>query len=147
MWYAAAAVWIVGAVGISLMGALAVVLIAAGVWMTLKSRQTPAEREKKRRLAVNRWGRMGDASIIDVRDCILFYTYELQGVAYTTSQDVSEFQDALPPEPSHLIGPVGIKYTPTNPANSIIICEEWSGLRPAAALHLQWIQAKENTHP
>jgi hypothetical protein len=146
MSYGVAGVWVGGAVGLSVMGTLAIVLMAVGVWVVLKSRQTPAEREKKRRLAVNRWGRMGDANIIDVRDCILFFTYELQGVVYTTSQDVSEFKDALPVEPSHLIGPVGIKYTPKNPANSIIICEEWNGLRPGPT-PLHWIQAKENTHP
>ena len=28
-----------------------------------------------------------------------------------------------------LVGPVTLKYSTRNPANSIIICEEWSGLR------------------
>ena len=29
------------------------------------------------------------------------------------------------------IGPVSIKYDPRNPANSIVLSEEWSGLRTA----------------
>jgi hypothetical protein len=28
-----------------------------------------------------------------------------------------------------LAGPAIVKYIPRNPANSIVICEEWSGLR------------------
>ena len=72
---------------------------------------------------------MGDATIIDVRDCILFYSYEVRGVAYTTSQDASELKNLLPAETSTLVGPTALKYSSNNPANSIVICEEWSGLR------------------
>jgi hypothetical protein len=135
-----------GALELSLLGLLAIVLMAVGAWVFLSSRLTASQREKRRRLAVNRTGRMGDANIIDVRDCVLFYSYEVRGVAYTTSQDASDFQDQLPPETSHLIGPVGIKYSSSNPAKSIIMCEDWSGLRPAVS-QFQWIHAKENSHP
>ena len=88
---------------------------------------------------------MGDATIIDVRDCILYYSYELRGVAYTTSQDASEFKDLLPSETANLIGPSAMKYSSKNPANSILICEEWSGLRPAVP-QVQEIRAKESSH-
>lgn len=135
-----------GALEISLLGVLALLLMAAGAWVFLSSRLTAAQREKRRRLAVNRIGRMGDATIIDVRDCVLFYSYELHGVAYATSQDASECKDRLPPETSHLVGPANIKYSPKNPANSIVVCEEWSGLRPAAP-QFQWMQAnQESSH-
>ncbi len=129
-----------------LLGALAIVLMAIGTWLLSRARLTASQREKRRRLHIHRTGRMGDANIIDVRDCVLFYSYEISGVAYTTSQDASDFKARLPAEISHLIGPAGIKYASRNPANSIIICEEWSGLRPPAP-QFQWIQAKENTHP
>jgi hypothetical protein len=133
-----------GALEVSMLAALAIVLVAAGIWLFLNSRQTAAQREQRRRIAVNRTGRMGDATIIDVRDCILFYSYEIRGVAYTTSQDASEFKHQLPIETSNLIGPAGIKYSSKNPANSIVICEEWSGLRPTAPP--QEIRAKESSH-
>ena len=87
---------------------------------------------------------MGDATIIDVRECVLFYSYEIRGVAYTTSQDASDFKAQLPAETSVLIGPVGLKYSPGNPANSIVICEEWSGLRPVT---LQFQETEENSRP
>ena len=126
-------------------GLLAAALIAGGVWLYFNSRQTAAQRERRRRLAISRAGRMGDAEIIDVRDCVLFYSYEIRGVAYTTSQDASDFKDLLPADTSVLIGPVGLKYTSTNPANSIVICEEWSGLRQGT-LQFQESHTKENSH-
>jgi hypothetical protein len=136
-----------GAIEVGLLSLLAIALMALGAWVFLSSRQTAAQREKRRRLAIHRAGRMGDATIVDVRDCILFYSYELHGVTYTTSQDVSDFKQQLPQETSHLIGPVGIKYAPRNPANSIIFCEHWNGLRPTTPPQFQWIRAKENSHP
>ena len=134
-----------GAVELSILGLAAILLMAWGAWLFLGSRQTAAQRERRRRLAVNRTGRMGDATIIDVRDCILYYSYELRGVSYTTSQDASEFKQMLPSETSVLIGPAGIKYSPGNPANSIVICEEWSGLRQGT-LQFQESHTKENSH-
>ena len=129
---------------VSILAALAVLLIAAGTWLFLNSRQTAAERERRRRLTVHRDGRMGDATIIDVRDCVLFYSYEVRGVAYTTSQDASDFKHLLPSETSNLVGPAGIKYRSNNPANSIVICEAWSGLRPAAP-QFHELRAKERS--
>ena len=124
-----------------LLALLAILLVGAGTWLFLNSRQTPGQRERRRRLDVNRIGRMGDATIVDVRAWVLYYSYEVRGVGYTTSQDTTDIKDLLPTETSVLVGPVGLKYAPGNPANSIVICEKWSGLR-TAALHFQEIQEK-----
>ncbi len=132
-----------GAVELSFLTFLAILLIAGGVVLFLGSRQTAAQREKRRRLTLSKTGRMHDAMIIDVRDCLLYYSYEIRGVAYTTSQDASDFKDLLPRETSALIGPVGMKFAPKNPANSIVICEEWSGLR---SITLQFQETEENKH-
>ncbi len=121
------------ALQLSLLIALAIALMAAGVYILFSTRLSPAQRERNRRLALNRNGRMGDATVIDVRDWTLYYFYEVGGVSYTTSQDAAEFRSSLPAEASALIGPAGIKYSARNPANSIVICEEWSGLRAAAS--------------
>lgn len=134
-----------GAVQVSILGLAAVVLMAVGVRVFLGSRQTPAQREKRRRLLIHRTGRMGDATIIDVRDCVLYYSYQVRGVAYTTSQDASEFKHMLPSQTSVLVGPAGMKYSAGNPANSIVICEEWSGLRPVT-VQFEQPQIKENSH-
>jgi len=133
-----------GALEVSILALIAILLIASGVWLFLSSRQTAPERERRRRSAVNRTGRVGDATIIDVRDCILYYSYQVWGVAYTTSQDAAELRHMLPADTSVLIGSAGLKYAPRNPANSIVICEQWSGLRPMT-LQLQGSHPKENS--
>jgi len=112
-----------------MLGALGGLLLGLGLWLLFRSRTTPAERERKRRLAVNGKGRVCDASVMDVRDNALYYRYSIAGVKYAASQDISGLRELLPPDPSVLIGPATLKYLPANPANSIVICEEWSGLR------------------
>lgn len=104
---------------------------ALGAWMLWKSRRTPEERERRRRLMVYRHGRMGEAVVTDYRDDILHYEYEVRGVEYVASQQVTTLRPWLPPDPASLIGQAAIKYHPKNPANSILLCEEWSGLRTA----------------
>ncbi len=44
------------------------------------------------------------------------------------AQDVADLKDRIAGSPS-IVGWVNVKYQPRNPSNSIIICEEWSGLR------------------
>lgn len=117
------------AVQVVLLGLTAAGLIAAGIWQYLRTRVPPAERERRRRLAVHRWGRMGDAMITDFRDHVIYYTYEVRGVSYIASQDVSSLEEKVPAEPTAVIGLAGLKYHPRNPADSIVLCEEWSGLR------------------
>ena len=141
----ASAIFSAGAIEVSILGLAAVLLIALGAWLFLNARQTAAQREQRRRLMVNRIGRMGDATIDDVRGDTLYYSYQVGGVAYTTSQDASDLKELLPQETSVLVGPAGLKYAPQNPANSIVICEKWSGLRPAP-LQFQESNTKENSH-
>ena len=44
-------------------------------------------------------------------------------------EDVSALVEKLPADRDKLIGVASMKYASNNPANSILICEEWSGLR------------------
>ncbi len=117
---------------------VALALIALGVWIALRVAQgNPEKREKRRRLHVHRNGRLGDALITEATDTLLYYTYSVHGVEYHASQEIAALRDLLPAEPGRLVGVANLKYSPRNPANSILICEEWSGLRvtgaPAAA--------------
>ena len=68
------------------------------------------------------------ATLVEIRDDLVFYSYAVRGVEYTASQDVSRLADRLPNDLSAM-GAVSVKYDPRNPANSIVIAEEWSGLR------------------
>src|SRR5882724_12614737 len=98
-----------GAVALSLLGLVAILLMVLGAFVFLSARQTAAQRERRRRLMINRTGRMGDATISDVRDYVLYYSYVVRGVAYTTSQDMSDLKQLLPADSSVLIGPTGMK--------------------------------------
>jgi hypothetical protein len=124
-------------VEIALLCGLAAALIAVAIYAALRLKGSPEKREQKRRLNVNQLGRLGDAMIIEASDSAIYYSYTIRGVQYEASQDISTLRDRLPADPARLIGAVAsLKYTPKNPANSILICEEWSGLRNQAGLSL-----------
>ena len=111
-------------------GAASLPVIAAGIFVVLRIRRKPKDKEKLRRLEVNQYGRLGDATITDISDDAIFYEYFVAGLTYTASQDISHLRDMIPAEPHRLIGrPASLKYSVQNPANSILLCEEWSGLR------------------
>jgi len=116
------------------LAAILVLLMWAGVRIVMWKRRNPRERERRRRLAVNRYGRMGDGTITDCQEDALYYNYYIRGVEYATAQDVSTLREFLPEDPALLFGPVTLKYSSKNPANSILLCEEWSGLRRCAQI-------------
>ena len=72
---------------------------------------------------------MTDATVIDIRGDELYYSYTVRRIEYTAAQDISAVRDRLPTDPWVFIGPAMVKYSPRNPANSIVVCEDWSGLR------------------
>ena len=94
-------------------------------------------RERRRRLDVHARGNMADGTVIDIRGDELYYSYTVRRIEYTAAQDVSAVRDRLPADPWVLIGPATVKYSPRNPANSIVVCEEWSGLRDNRPMHRQ----------
>jgi hypothetical protein len=99
--------------------AVAVPVVAVGVYIVLRIRRKPKDKEKRRRLDVNSSGRLGDATIL---------------MTYTAAQDISKLRELIPGDPERLIGrPASLKYSSQNPANSILLCEEWSGLRVGPA--------------
>jgi len=112
-----------------LLAAAAAVLLCALVYIVWRFRRTPAQRERRRRRSLYELGRMGDGMLTDVRENILYYSYSVNGVNYHTSQDVTDLRNMVPADGSLIIGPVTLKYLARNPGNSIVVCEEWSGLR------------------
>jgi hypothetical protein len=114
---------------VALLAVSAAVLVALGLWIVSRIRRNSSDRERRRRLAVNARGRLGDATITDIADNTIFYSYTVSGVVYEGSQDISQLRDFIYGDTERVIGPVTMKYSPRNPANSIILCEEWSGLR------------------
>jgi hypothetical protein len=116
--------------------AVAAVLAIAGailgycLWK--KARISPEEQERLRRAHLVAIGKMGDATLVEVREHHLFYAYTVRGVEYTASQNVSQLLDRIPRDLSE-IETVAVRYDPRNPADSIIVAEQWSGLRLASS--------------
>ncbi len=104
-------------------------LIAAAAWILFHRRPDPEKHERRRRLKINERGRLGEGLVTDVSAGIIYYSYAVGGVEYCASQDVTQLSELLPPDTDRLIGAVKLKYSIRNPANSILICESWSGLR------------------
>jgi hypothetical protein len=94
-----------------------------------RSRVSPAERERRRRNALVARGKITDATLVEIQDTVLVYTYLVRGVEYTASQDVASLGAHMPSGMGLGVGPVSVRYSSGNPANSIVLDENWSGLR------------------
>jgi hypothetical protein len=117
-------------VTIALAGIL-VVLVAMIAYRAWRARRiSPEERERQRRAELVAYGKMGDATLVEIREDLVFYAYLVRGVEYTASQDVGRLKDNVPELSA--VTAVSVKYDPRNPANSIIVAESWSGLHTAS---------------
>lgn len=103
-------------------------LIALIVWLIVRNRPTPEEIEQRRRMLVNRIGRTIEGEIAEADPHRVHYIYKVRGVEYSATQDIDSLLEFLPCEPSRVIGEVSVKYLQSNAANSIVVCEQWSGL-------------------
>jgi hypothetical protein len=118
--------------------AAAIVVIAAITFLILRfrRRKSPEELEKLRRQLVSQVGRVADGIVVEVHENAVFYTYKVRGIEYQAAQEVTQIRHLLPAEDHRLIGPVNLKYLPENPANSIVIGEQWCGLRASPPVAL-----------
>ena len=121
-------------ISMALLAVLVAIVAIMGYRAWKLSRTSPAERERQRRAQLVRTGKMGDATLMDMQESNLFYAYLVRGVEYTASQDVSLLKDQIPADLS-LLSSVSVRYDPKNPANSIVIAEEWSGLHLGQPRH------------
>jgi hypothetical protein len=113
-------------------GAAVVLVLALGFRAWLLRRPTAEELERRRRLAINQSGKMADAMILDVTESTIEYSYDVRGISYTAFQDISSLQALIPVHRMSIAGPASVKFDPRNPANSIVMCEQWSGVRHVA---------------
>jgi len=137
--------------------AAAALLAAAGFaayWISRRP-DDPDEIERKRRAHLNQIGRICEGQIVEIVERsesptessaaaktrkqvpakgvrgrkLVCYTYLISGVTYETAQDVTGLEQRI-----HLLHlaagqPASVKYDPSNPSNSILIADDWSGLR------------------
>jgi hypothetical protein len=121
--------------GFEIAAGVALVAMAGGfaVLRYRGRRIAPEELERRRRLTVNATGKTGSGEVVDVDGGSIVFRYVAGGMEFTASQDISGVGSLLPADRMSIVGPASVKFDPRNPANSIVICEEWSGLRAASA--------------
>jgi hypothetical protein len=107
----------------------------------------PDEIERQRRAYLNQIGRIVEGQITDLvevaedkarrkstkevdgRRKMVCYSYSISGVSYETAQDITSLEGRAGMERIITGLPASIKYDPSNPSNSILIADDWSGLR------------------
>jgi uncharacterized protein DUF3592 len=130
------------------------VLAAAALYFVFhKKPEDSEEMERQRRAYLNRVGRIVEGQVVEVSNesivrgpsdgqpaaavvaaqplpppKMLYYSYSISGVTYETAQDVTGLE-----EQAHLSRVVAgqhasVKYDPSNPSNSILLADDWSGL-------------------
>jgi hypothetical protein len=135
----------------------AAVAVMVGVLLSQWLRREPDgdQIEQKRRAHINQIGRIAEGQILEVlevpqeeaaaRGVALFgrgkksasanglrklvcYTYSISGVSYETAQDITLLQGRADQQRLIPGRPASIKYDPSNPGDSIILTDDWSGL-------------------
>jgi LPXTG-motif cell wall-anchored protein len=59
---------------------------------------------------------------------LLYYTYSISGVTYETAQDVTGLDIRAHLSRVAAGQTASVKYDPSNPSNSILLADDWSGL-------------------
>lgn len=115
-----------------------IVVAAAGYALFRPKPKTAADLERERREMLGNIGRITDGTVIDVQELnddpdrpatVLIFRYDVAGVSYETSQDVTYLRQWLNLQSCRLGVPTSVRYDPQNPGNSMVISEKWNGLR------------------
>jgi len=123
---------------------LLVALLAVSLWLALRKRMTAEELERARRKFLAYSGRLVDGMLLDICEVeapakskkelartltMLLFSYRIGGVDYECSQDITDMRDVVDAAQVRAGFPCSARYQPGNPHNSIVVSEEWSGLR------------------
>jgi len=121
-----------------LIAASGTALLGAYVLMRRKPK-TADDLERERRVWLEGTGRITDGTVIDVQELeavarrhaavMLIYKYDVAGVSYECSQDVTYLRQWINLHSCRLGLPTSVKYDPHNPGNSLVVSESWMGLR------------------
>jgi hypothetical protein len=137
------------------MGGAALAAIAMIVYAFLRPSVNPEAEERKRRLHLNQIGRIAEGQVVDLVEHapeskgarkglfgasarplsdmrprhLVSYSYAISGVIYHTAQDITGLESQIRLERLVPGQPASIKYDPSNPADSILVADDWSGLR------------------
>jgi len=113
------------------------------------------ELERKRRLHLNQIGRIAEGQVVELSEHppishegrkgffgtsakplpdtrprhLVSYSYAISGVTYHTAQDITGLEGQIRFERLVAGQPASVKYDTANPTDSIIVADDWSGLR------------------
>jgi uncharacterized protein DUF3592 len=113
-------------------------LLLAAYFLLRSKPKTPEDIERERREWLDRVGRITDGTVIDVQELrtneqrsstLLIFQYDVAGVSYEASQDVTYLRQKINLHSCRLGLPTSVRYDPQNPGNSIVLSERWMGLR------------------
>jgi len=137
------------------MGCGLIAAVAMIAYAFLRPAVNPEEEERKRRLHLNQIGRIAEGQIVelverppeskearkglfgssarplkDIRPRhLVSYSYLISGVTYQTAQDITGLESQVRLERLVAGQPASIKYDAANPSDSILVADDWSGLR------------------
>jgi len=119
--------------------ALSTIAVALASYALLRRKPANADEvERQRRSWLNTVGRITDGTVIDVQEIVTaigrpatmqIYQYDVAGVSYEASQDVTYLRQWINLHSCRLGVPTSVKYDARNPGNSMVIAEGWMGLR------------------
>ena len=129
------------------LNAAALTVVAGAFISRLLGRSPDADEiERQRRAYLNQIGRIVEGQITDLVEVaediarrkgknadakrkLVCYSYSISGVSYETAQDITNLEGRAGLERIVTGLPASVKYDPSNPKNSILIADDWSGLR------------------
>ena len=112
-------------------------VVTLAYFMLRRKSKTADDLERERREWLDRIGRITDGTVIDVQEMpannrsatFLIYHYDVAGVSYEASQDVTYLRQLINLHSCRLGLPTSVRFDPQNPGNSIVLSERWMGLR------------------
>ena len=133
----------------------AIAVISMIVYALYRPAVDQNEAERKRRLHLNQIGRIAEGQVVELMENppepaaekkkmfgsrarpladlrprhLVSYSYLISGVTYHTAQDITGLESQVRLERLVAGQPASIKYDPANPTDSILVADDWSGIR------------------
>jgi len=127
---------------IGTLAAAGLCLGGVAIYFAMRKKPTAEELERQRRDFLVQGGRIIDGTLLDISELVedetgenmqlILYKYEIGGVIYECSQDVTLLRDLVNIHECRLGFPCSVRYDTHKPENSIVVAETWSGLRDTA---------------
>jgi hypothetical protein len=124
-------------------------VVAAGGLTVLslanRRKKTAEDHERERRERLDLHGRIIDGTVLDVIELhpnepnasqLLIYSYDVAGVQYEASQDVTHLRHYVDLHNCRIGVPTSVKYNPQNPGDSMVVSERWTGLHSGTPIIL-----------